>query len=302
MLPDPIRPAVFRIISDYGTEEIFDMPQQLVSITGLGMPSVNNYTVEAPFQDGETWTGYALRGRLLQVAFHLRHLWGPASLLEEQATRQRLLGILNPALAPFTFQMDMSNGDSYQLRDVFYEAGFEAGIDYGQGELAAQRVAVRLRCADPVWWGEEHTVTFPVPPLAAVEPTEIYGNYYSYPEIELVGGMTNVLLEIVEYDVTMPGYAPRSRIGIADAIPPGERAYITTAHGERRAVNEDGENLGLTATTTLSTFRFIPHPIKTLHDLQDVPLWYNNIFRILAVSTSVDSEIIVRYNDRWIGI
>jgi hypothetical protein len=296
VLPDIIIPEAFRVLTAYDTEEVFDWPQLLVQLDGIGLPPVVNYTVSAPSQHGGTYMGMLFEPRALEATFHLRDLWGPASPWEDHRTRQRLLDILNPVLQPYTFQLDMSNGDVYQLREVLYETGFEAGIQ--NGSRGSQEVAVRLRCMDPVWWGVERTVSMSLAAGSAIAATETHGNFYSFPEITLTGPLLNPTVQLVEWDGA--AYTVLSRIGIVGTITAGNHVYITTALGERNAVDDAGDNVDLTDTTTFSTFFFSPHPIKKLHSMQADPSWYNNMIRIIANGYGGSATVV--YSDRWSGI
>jgi hypothetical protein len=289
---------VFRIITAYGTEEVFDMPQQLLRIGGMGMPSVNTFTVNAPHQHGETVLGFVLRPKLLNVSFHLKNLWGPSWPPAQYGTRQRLLGALNPALGPFTFQIDMSNGDTYQLQDVFYEADFEAGFPGDAGEVRKQRVAVRLRCGDPLWHGESRSVAYDLSAGPVTHDTETFGNFFTWPYITLTGPLLNPTVYLLEWNGA--DYNTLATIGIQAAILAGQHVYIQTRVGERSIVDDDDDNVALTESTALSNFVFSPRPIREVNELQADPSYYNNIVRITA--SSYGGSATVAYDDLWTGV
>jgi len=302
MLSEQVKPQAFRIYSeDYDVEEVFDMPQQLVTISGIGMPSVKNMTVQSPFQDGETHVGFTLRPRLLQIGFHLAKLWGGASWTEHR-TRQRMLSILNPAIGTFCFEVVMNNGDVYHLEEVFYEAGFSAGLPANTGDSNKQDIAVRLRCGWPLWLGEEHTLEESLATSSATFACETYGNYFSWPVITLTGPLTKPYVYLLRWDLDTADYATVAVIGVNAAIGAGDSVYITTRPTQRSVLDEAGNYVDLTSDTVFNFFRLTPHPIRALHDLQTDANWYNNFIRVTASAYGAGASVKVVHSDHWIGL
>ena len=300
-MTDPVRPQLFRIYTDYDTEEIFDMPQQLLSISGMGMPSVSNLTVATPYQHGETFLGFVVRPRLLQIAFHLSDLWG-ARAWDGYGTRQRLINILNPTVAPFYFELVMNNGDLYTLEKVYFEAGFEAGLPQSQGNSNKQGVAVRLRCGWPFWLGEDYTLTSSLAAGAQTFACETYGNFYSWPEITLTGPLTLPIVYLMRWDTATAAVAEVAHIGINATNAAGEHVYITTRPTEVAVIDDNGDTVALTADSTFCNFVLTPHPIRYLHDLQSNASWYNNFIRVTASAYGVGASVEVTHSDHWSGI
>lgn len=143
----PMLAELFVIKSADGTRTYLEMPKQAVEVRGLAFPPNQHRTVRAPFQHGESYLGFSLRPRPVQIALHLRacdrmNLW---------LDRRAFLQVMNPLIGRMRFQVHFRDGTIFELHNVSYDAGFDVGTD-GQPAPQVQQVAFRLMAWDPVWF------------------------------------------------------------------------------------------------------------------------------------------------------
>jgi len=308
-MPDAIYPELFRVITAYDTALVLELPVQLVELQGIGMPPVETRSVRAPDQDGETFLGNVIRPRSVQITLVMKKLWGPTVPYGRHGARQELLEHINPRLGPFIFEIAMSNGDVYRLNDVVYDTGFDVGLSTS-GSAKHQRIGVRLRALDPIWWGEQHTTTIDpvannnsvIPAWEYIFAAENYGSSWSYPTITLTGPMTDPTVTLYRWDLDTANYAEVAKVSLSITLGLGETVTITTDRGNRQAVDDLGDNVSVSDDSRFSDFRLAFHPLRALHDLQSDPNWYNNFIGISATGCGAASSMQVVYNDRWIGI
>lgn len=304
-----IEPELFRILTAYDTEAVLELPIQLIEVTGIGLPGVDTVTSRAPMQHGDTFLGQYAQPRSFTIGFALRGLWGPTTPSSSWGARQRLFAVANPALGELTFEIVMSNGDVYQLRHVTYEAGFDMGL-VTSGSPLLQKVAVRFTAHDPIWHGKAYTQLLDpvthnfgaVPLWLYVSPVETYGMWPTNPTITLTGPMISPVIHIAVLDIPTVQYISISEIGTVYTLGAGQHIYITTEFGNRQAVDDNGDNVPLTDTTTFSTFYLQPSPIRLRNAEQSEPLWYQNFLRIDALGVSASSRMQIDYEDLWHGI
>ena len=310
---DPIYPETFRIYSSYETEAILEWPLQYVHIRGIGTPSTNFRYVSAPDEDGATYIGMVLNPRAVQVLLKIKDMWGPMIANPQQRRQGRrgeLFDVLNPALAPFSFEMAMRNGDIYTLERMILDAGFDAdGVGVGQGPRS-QQLAIRFRALNPAWRGLARTFTIDadndndagIPLWDYQEPAENFGTWFADCTIALTGPMTTPRVTLEAWNATAAAFSILATIELAGNIASGETVTITTEHGNRQAVDSSGDNVTLADTTTFALFRLAFPPIRKLYNPPD-ETHYNNYIRILSPGgCTAASTMTVSYNDRWIGV
>ena len=310
---DPIYPETFKVISSYATEAVLEWPLQYVHIRGIGLPPTDHRYVSAPDQDGATYIESVLNPRPIQVLLKIRDMWGPMIANPQQRRQGRrgeLFDVFNPALSPFYFEMVMHNGDLYSLANVILDAGFDAdGTGVGQGPRS-QQLAIRLRALDPVWWGLARSFTIDadndndlvIPAWDYRQPAENYGTWFSDVTIVLTGPMNTPVITLEYYDIAAADYAVVATLALAGNILAGETVTITTAHGNRQAEDDNGDNVTMSDATTFALFRLAFQPLRDLYD----PPWvayYNNYIHIVSPSgCTAASTMAVTYSDRWIGV
>ncbi len=303
-------PELFRILTDYDTEAVLELPMQLVEITGIGLPTMDVVTSRTPTQHGDTVLGQYAQPRVFTVGLVLKNLWGPVDDRTKWGARQKLLAVANPALGTLTFEIAMTNGDVYQLKKVTLDTGFELGLDTA-GNPRYQNIALRFVAHDPIWWGKEYETTYNptdhnssvLPVWLYVTPVETYGTWFSYPEIDLTGPLYNPLLIIRKMNPVTLGLETVASIWIQKNIAPGEHVYIKTAMGERGAEDDNGDNVTLVDGSIFQDFQLSPSPIRLLHEEQNEPSWYQNFFELYSsIVVTADSRITFRYYDRFTAI
>jgi len=268
----------------------FSGPWQALSLRGIGMPPLNRRTTRSPEQDGVTVVGEErARSRMLTLTAMLRRPWGPAVPRANWGSRKALIALLSPAVSPLTFRVWMSNGDSYDLTNVYHDAGLDSGYTVRE-RFGHQRISFRLRAMDPIWRGPDLTSSTTSGVTGAWNPTIAcanLGDYFVYPTITLTGPMTLPLLEIQEI--------PTTKIELAESILAGNTVVITLAFGSRSVRTGVGVLVDITEDTTLSTFRFDPFPVRD-------PGGTSTIELTTTGATIGGSQISVAWNYRWIGI
>ncbi len=310
---DPIYPETFRIYSDYTTEAILEWPLQFVHVRGIGTPSTDHRYVSSPNQDGATYIESVLNPRAVQILLKIRDMWGPMianAQQRRQGRRGELFDVLNPALAPFSFEMALHNGDIYTLKKVILDAGFDAdGVGVGQGPRA-QQVALRFRALNPAWWGIARTWTIDalndndagIPVWDYQEPAQNFGTWFADCTIALTGPMTTPRVTLEKWNADAAAFSILATIELAVNIAAGETVTITTEFGNRQAVDSSGDNVTLSDSTTFALFRLAFPPLRNLYNPPD-EVHYNNYIRILSPGgCTAASTMTVAYNDRWIGV
>lgn len=267
----------------------FSGPWQALSVRGIGMPPINKRSTRSPDQDGVTILSQVARSRMITMNVQLRRPWGPATPRSNWGARKSLIALLSPAVSPLTFRIWMSNGDRYDLNELYYDAGFDSGFSVRE-RPGHQRISFRLRAANPIWIGPDLTSSVTSGVNGAWNPTVAcanLGDYFVYPTITLTGPMTLPLLEIQEI--------PATKIELAESILAGNTVVITLAFGSRSVRTGTGDLVNITEDTTLSTFKFEPFPVRD-------PGGTSTIELTTTGATIGGSQITVAWNYRWIGI
>jgi len=306
----PVHPFKYILRSAYNTELVLEMPVQATDLRGIAIPRMTTHTAQAPGQDGATVIEQVLDSRTFLITTHIAEAWGAKLPFSAQGSRQRLLQIINPGLGDLEFDVLFTNGDKYTLKGVRYESGFEVG-NSTRGQATKHRMSIRLRAHNPAWWGDEHTWTIDantsnnaaLPAWSYVRAAENYGSWFSNPKIELTGPMYNPKVYLATWDADLADYSSVAIIEMAESIAAAAKVTITTAFGERQAVDESGDNVDLDDSTVFSLFSLAYHPLRALHDLQTDANWYNNFIAILCSSgCTAASTMTVTYADRFLGI
>ena len=306
---NPSGPARFKIRTAYDTQAILDLPLQLVSVDGLALPPVENVAVRAPMQSGSTHLFSLLLDRVFSVGLNMRRPWGYALDDDFRGARKQLMDVCNPGLGALEFEVLFSSSDIYTLREVFFESGFDVGLET-TGSPRHQNIAVRFIARDPAWYGKERSFT--IDPVAEntsalplwdyALPTENFGNWFAYPEITLYGPMTEPTVSLVWYDTTLGAYVAESSIVTVETLAAGGAWRIITDPRERCVIDGGDRNVALSEATSLANFALTYSPIRKLHHQQASVNWYNNFIRIQASGCTADSYMVVTYNDRYVGI
>lgn len=277
---NPVTPARFRILTAYNTQAILTLPLQLISIDGLAYPPVENVTSRAPMQHGSTHLGAYLGDRLFSVALVVKKPWGYALEEAYKGARKQFIDVANSGLGALEFEILMTSSDIYRLKHVYFESGFDIGLDTATSGRH-QRTAVRFLTGDPAWYGKERTITLSaatqntlaLPFWYYVTPTENFGNWWSYPEVTLTGPMINPMVDLCQYSISLGTYVVIARIQILGSLGAGEHWYMKTNFGDREVVDDVGNNVSLSEDTAIALFQLAYSPIRLLHSQQANANW-----------------------------
>jgi len=293
----------------YGRQVTLDFPGSFLrQIGGIGMPPLEHQTVRSPYQHGETYLGATLRPRAVQIGIFQRG----CSRRELLNYRQYVMNSLSTLVAPLRIRRVLHDtGEIMELRDVVYESGYEFEMGAVRGPRAESHI-LRFIAYDPVWWRlpqREVTATLIVleglifgnsqPPSTAVFPwlfgsvyiddtvsVTVRGNWRAYPEFQLTGPLMNPLVE---------NQTTGEKLELDYNINNGEVVTISTAFGNKTVTNDNGDNLigYLTTDSDLATFHLAADPEAT----DGV-----NVLRFKSDLASIDSEIVVTWYDRYLGV
>lgn len=298
----------FVIKSSVGERRYLELPMHLVQIQGLAMPPLDHRTVRSPFQHGETYLGFSLRPRSVNVALHLRQ----CTRLELWQLRQDLISLINPLVGTLRIRAEFRDGSIYELHDVAYDSQFDMGTDGMTGPYT-QNIGARFIAYDPVWWyypmhqtGPSLTVVTDLilgdvsPPSTAIFPITFGsvhidetqnvingGNWMAFPTFTLVGPLNRPLITN-----TTTGEKLELNYWIAG----GETVTITTAFGNKTVISSMAGNLigYLTTDSDLATFHLAPDPI--------VSGGVNVITFYAGYAVVGSSSINISWYDRFLGL
>ena len=272
-----------QLLDNHSRRLILRVPFSAVEMQGLDIPPLQIYSVRAPSQHGSTVTGWVFQDRPINIILHIsagcyKRLFFRKGQLHTQLT---------PINSPMTLRARWGPADYYDLRNVWYDTGFDLGTRDIRGG-GKQRVPFRLMAKNPIWWAPEKTET-DTSPGGAWNPTlNCYnlGNFYAYPTVKLVGPMDSGA--ILEFEPA-GGY-----IEIAEAIGAGETYTVTTGFGERHVLDNAGDYAPLDEDTTLALCYLEIDPTA--------PVGLNTI-ELTATGTVLNvSTITATWNDGWIGL
>jgi len=291
----------FRIVTACDGKTWLDWPMALTEISGLAMPPLEHRTSRSPFQHGETLLGTVLRPRVVQISMHLRGCDRP----QMWALRTQVIELLNPLLGQFKFQVLFDDGNIYELWNVVFDAGFDAGtVDQIQPET--QRISLRLIAYDPVWYSPQQIVeisggeiepwlvfpmAFPIMFNVADALSEIVnvvnsGNWISHPTVIFQGPMEGPIVENLTTD---------EKLELKYAIIAGEIVTINTTPGVKTVTNGSGDNLlgYLSSDSDLGTFHLDPSPLA--------PLGVNEIY-FSGINLGGVGQARIEWYNRYLGI
>lgn len=123
-------------------------------VSGLGMPPIQHWTTRSPYQHGRTHWGYSFGPRVINLVLlsegrRRREMWD---------LRRSNVAMLSPQRGAMRLRLVLPNGHRYELRDVWYNAGYELD-SADQPDPRHQIGGVQLIAYDPFWkW-----ITSPLP-------------------------------------------------------------------------------------------------------------------------------------------
>lgn len=293
----------------YGNSELVlsdRAPFDLVSVTGLGTPPIRRLTARAPFQDGDTDLGYRLDARMIDVVLYFNA--GTKALADTY--RAQLYEYIKPLAGALSLRCIKDDGYIRQLD--CYPVGV---IDAPNTELdrlwGAQKMAVQLRAAEPIWydpqaqyWGAiggaatgatGYTVPVDVPWqqdtntfIEASVALTYGGSWASYPVITITGPATGVSLSNVTtgHILDFP----------ALSLSAGEYVTVDLRYGYKTVIDNTGANVigELSTDSDLADWHLAPAP-EAAGGINML------LFAVDADATSATS-VQMSYYSRFIGL
>jgi hypothetical protein len=281
-------------------------PFDLVSVNGIGVATIRRLTGRSPFQDGDSDLGFRLDPRLVNLVLFAN----AASLAAADAYRSQLYDYLKPHASAVNLRCERDDGAIRQL-DCYPVGMIDAPISDQDRIWAAQKLAVQLRAAEPIWYDPQikywaavggaatGTSGFTVPvdvPWVQTENTYIdvtvslayAGSWASYPTITFIGPLTSVSLE----NVTTGQVLDLPNLSLTA----GETVTIDLRYGHKTVVNQLGDNL-----------------IGQLSDASDLADWHLapapeasggiNVLNLVVNADATDATgVQMSYYDRYIGL
>jgi len=290
-----------------GNKRYLELPMHLVQIQGLAMPPLDHRAVRSPFQHGETYLGFSLRPRVVNIALHMRQ----CTRLELWQLRNTLISLINPLIGTLRLRAEFRDGGIYELHDVVYDSQFDVGTDGMTGPYT-QNIGARFIAYDPVWWYYPMRQAGPslivltglvfgdvAPPSTAVFPI-VFGSVYIDQSVNVVNGGN--WMAFPTFTLTGPMYYPvienlttGEKLQLDYSIVDGEVVTITTAFGNKTVTSNISGNLigHLSTDSDLATFHLDPDPLA---------VGGVNVLSFFGGMCDVGSGILVQWYDRFLGL
>lgn len=279
----------------------------LLSFTGLGMPPIDYIAQRGPNQHGVTIVTYRLQQRLIQYVYAQNgntrsEYWdNRAALLDifrpNRETLTQLRGTLRKVLP----------GGKVRDIDVVIAEGpvFNARrLDvWEEGDITE---VLRFLADDPTFYDptlntvtwtldpEDSNLTFPITfPITfgyslIIDSNVINytGTWFSFPTITITG-------PIAGFKIT--NTSTGEFIHLERSVEPGEVIVITLEYGNKTVTSSVYGNVigDISLDSDLATFNIAPHPIA--------PNGVNT-FELFGTSADEDTEVLLEYYTRYIGI
>jgi len=309
VIRDPVEPEAFQILNEY--DDLFlDVPFNLAAVSGLGPPGIAKRVSRAYDQDGATLIDQVLNERVLNISLDLFRLWGEGAIPSLRGTRDAIMHLISPGVGELKFRIYMNNGEYYESRGATVDAFTGRGIDFAASPIH-HKIALRLRCFDPAWYGAYRTVTIDansnndgaLPNWVYKQPAENFGSWFSGITATLTGPLYTPKLSLMTWNAGDADYDTITYIQLSGNVAAGSSVIITTDQGSRGVVDENGDNVSYTSTSFFKTLVLSFSPVRLLHDEQLVANWYNNIIGMdITGGCTAASSLKLEWYDRYIGI
>lgn len=299
--------ATWSLVS--GTEELAlsgRAPFDLVSISGIGTPPIRRLTARAPFQDGDTDLGFRLDARMINLVAY----FNASSKALADTCRAQLYEFIKPLNGAINLRCVRDDGETRQL-DVHPVGVIDMPVSDTDRIFGAQKVAIQLRAAEPVWYDPQlmywaavggaatgasgFTVPVAVPwlqtPNTFIEvQTELgyAGSWASYPIVTITGPGTGISLA----NLTTGHVLDFPALALAG----GETVTIDLRYGHKSVVDQLGDNIiaELSDDSDLAEWQLAPAPAAS---------GGNNLllFTVDADATAA-TGVQMSYYNRYIGL
>lgn len=281
-------------------------PFDLLSVNGIGTATIRRLTGRAPNQDGDTDLGFRLDPRVVNLVLFAN----AASLAAADAYRSQLYDYLKPFAGAINLRCVRDDGAIRQI-DCYPLGTVDAPISDQDRIWAAQKIAVQLRAAEPIWYDPQikywaavggaatGTSGFTIPmdvPWVQTANTSIdvtvslpyAGSWASYPIITFLGPLTSVSLE----NATTGQVLDLPNLSLSA----GEYVTIDLRYGHKTVVNQLGDNLigQLSDWSDLADWHLAPAP--------DASGGINVLNLVVNADATDATGVQMSYYDRYIGL
>jgi hypothetical protein len=300
----------------------------LLTETGMGMPQISYITQRGPFQHGETYLGFRLEPRIVQMTYRVNNCsrdqyWQARStLLDMIRPNRQSLGSFEPGILRKT----LSDGSIREMKVFLLEGPRFEPRNLDQWDEWGIQETLRWVAPDPTMYDpeeqsvsagvqtNEHIIFFGAEGVSFNDITfagkhatssqrgmlfgegvietqlscTVSGNWIVYPTIKIDGPLSGI---------NITNNTNGEKIGINYRVSKGDSITISLEYGNKSVVL-DKESLNLlpyiTDDSTLATFHLSPHPVAENG--------INSIFVAGVNANESDSKITVSWNNRYIGI
>lgn len=275
---------------------------------GQAIPPIDYITQRGPFQDGETVLDFRLEPRVIQLV----HRRNSCSREEYWENRADLLDYLRPnrwtssTCPTFVLRKILPTGEKRDIQVVYQDGIGFRGSELGMWDEFNIQEPIRFIAHDPLFYNPNENIDtlvlgtiddeldFPIEfpilfgrtesvPIFALTYT---GTYKTYPQIIFTGPMENPVIKNI---------TTNERIELETTIAANRTVIIDTTFGNKTIVDDFGNNLigALTTDSDFATFHIAPDPEATDGE---------NEFGFTAKGKTSDTEVIIRYFTKYIGI
>lgn len=299
--------ATWALVS--GTEELAlsgRAPFDLVSINGIGTPPIRRLTARAPFQDGDTDLGFRLDARMINLVVYFNA--GSKALADTY--RAQLYEYIKPLSGAVYLRCVRDDGETRQL-DVHPVGVIDMPISDTDRIFGAQKVAIQLRAAEPVWYDPQLRY------WAAVGGAATGASGFTVPVIMPWDQATNTFIEVqttIDYAGSWATYpiititGPGTGISLANittghvldfpalALTAGQTVTIDLRYGYKTVVNQAGTNVisSLSDDSDLAEWHLAPAP--------EASGGSNLLLFTVDASATAATGVQMSYYNRFIGL
>lgn len=305
-------------ISDMSNVYIFDDRKGtfLRSFTGWGMPPIRYITQRGPFQHGQTALDYRLEPRIIQYL----HRKTGACRNDYWDNRSSLINAIRPnrqsanSFDPGRLRKILPDGSIRDLY-VFLELGpafsprsndewDEYAIEETIRFIAHNPIAFNPDLESAVWEVEnldnlifyespdyEDRAVFPIwfgtSSLSDTITVSYNGTWLTYPIITITGPLDNPKIT---------NNTTNEKVELSYSVSAGETVTINLEYGQKTVENNTGINLigTVTSDSDVATFSIVPDPTASNGE--------NEIGVFGSNAVLGDTEVVLKYNERYIGI
>lgn len=279
-------------------------------ISGLGMPSITYRAQKGPFQHGVTPLGFVLDPRVINF-IHRRNggcrqdYWdNRADLLDFLRPNRQPLGVFQT----FILRKILPDGTKRDLNVLIQQGPTFMGKISGRWDEFSFSEAIQFIAHDPVFF-DPNLLTVSLSLGADVDDDIVFsfdfdfifrgsgtgqtdtltynGTWLSYPTIILHGPLTNPIVA---------NLTTGEKIELETTIVTGRTVTINLEFGNKTVFDDLGNNLigSLSTDSDLATFHLAPTP--------EAPLGVNTLSAVASGMTDGESQILLQYFERYIGI